>query len=101
MDLTREQRMTILAAFLGWMQPGAPFRNSAKLMRSYEQSHLRLGMSRIDLLIIHDLDFWFHTTEQKVTAYLNQLFTSAGGRSRNCASTSSFAASERVSTRSV
>jgi D-threo-aldose 1-dehydrogenase len=46
------------------------------LMRSYEQSHLRLGMNRIDLLIIHDLDFWFHATEQKVTAYLNQLFTS-------------------------
>jgi D-threo-aldose 1-dehydrogenase len=46
------------------------------LMRSYEQSHLRLGMNRIDLLIIHDLDFWFHATEQKVMAYLNQLFTS-------------------------
>jgi D-threo-aldose 1-dehydrogenase len=46
------------------------------LMRSYEQSHMRLGMNRIDLLIIHDLDFWFHTTQQKVTAYLNQLFTS-------------------------
>lgn len=46
------------------------------LMRSYEQSHMRLGMNRIDLLIIHDLDFWFHATEQKVLAYLNQLFTS-------------------------
>ncbi len=46
------------------------------LMRSYEQSHMRLGMNRIDLLIIHDLDFWFHATEQKVTAHLNQLFTS-------------------------
>jgi D-threo-aldose 1-dehydrogenase len=37
---------------------------------------MRLGMNRIDLLIIHDLDFWFHATEQKVTAYLDQLFTS-------------------------
>ena len=46
------------------------------LMRSYEQSHMRLGMNRIDLLIIHDLDFWLHATEQKVTAYLDQLFTS-------------------------
>jgi D-threo-aldose 1-dehydrogenase len=46
------------------------------LMRSFEQSHMRLGMNRIDLLIIHDLDFWFHATEQKVTAHLNQLFTS-------------------------
>ena len=46
------------------------------IMRSYEQSQMRLGMNRIDLLIIHDLDFWFHTTEQKVAAHLGQLFTS-------------------------
>ena len=46
------------------------------LMRAYEQSHMRLGMNRIDLLIIHDLDFWFHATEAKVSAYLGQLFTS-------------------------
>ena len=46
------------------------------IMRSYEQSQMRLGMSRIDLLVIHDLDFWFHATEPKVAAYLAQLFTS-------------------------
>ena len=46
------------------------------IMRSYEQSHMRLGMNRIDLLLIHDLDFWFHTTEAKVSAHLSQLFTS-------------------------
>jgi D-threo-aldose 1-dehydrogenase len=46
------------------------------IMRSYEQSQMRLGMNRIDLLLIHDLDFWFHTTEAKVAAYLGQLFTS-------------------------
>ena len=46
------------------------------IMRSYEQSQMRLGMNRIDLLVIHDLDFWFHTTEAKVVAYLSQLFTS-------------------------
>ncbi len=46
------------------------------IMRSYEQSQMRLGMNRIDLLLIHDLDFWFHLTEAKVAAYLNQLFTS-------------------------
>jgi D-threo-aldose 1-dehydrogenase len=45
-------------------------------MRSYEQSQMRLGMNRIDLLLIHDLDFWFHLTEAKVSAHLNQLFTS-------------------------
>ena len=46
------------------------------IMRSYEQSQMRLGINRIDLLLIHDLDFWFHTTEAKVAAYLGQLFTS-------------------------
>ena len=46
------------------------------IMRSYEQSQMRLGMNRIDLLLIHDLDFWFHTTEAKVSAYLSQLFAS-------------------------
>ncbi len=46
------------------------------IMRAYEQSHMRLGMNRIDLLVIHDLDFWFHKTEAKVAAYLSQLFSS-------------------------
>ena len=46
------------------------------IMRSYEQSQMRLGMNRIDLLVIHDLDFWFHMTEAKVAAHLSQLFTS-------------------------
>ena len=32
-------------------------------------------MNRIDLLIIHDLDFWHHATEPKVAAYLAQLST--------------------------
>jgi D-threo-aldose 1-dehydrogenase len=27
-------------------------------MRSIEQSHLRLGIAKIDILYIHDLDFW-------------------------------------------
>ncbi|WP_442582831.1 aldo/keto reductase [Mesorhizobium sp. ASY16-5R] len=46
------------------------------IMRAYEQSQMRLGMNRIDLLIIHDLDFWFHKTEANVSAYLAQLFSS-------------------------
>ena len=46
------------------------------IMRSYEQSQMRLGMNHIDMLVIHDLDFWFHKTEAKVSAYLGQLFTS-------------------------
>lgn len=46
------------------------------IMRAYEQSQMRLGMNRIDLLVIHDLDFKHHSVEQKVSAYLDQLFTS-------------------------
>ncbi len=46
------------------------------IMRAFEDSQQRLGISRIDLLLIHDLDFWHHATETKVQAYLAQLFTS-------------------------
>ena len=43
------------------------------IMRAYEDCLQRLGMNRIDLLVIHDLDFWHHATEPKVQAYLGQL----------------------------
>lgn len=46
------------------------------IMRSYEDSLQRLSLPSIDLLLIHDLDFWFHQTEPLVTAYLSQLATS-------------------------
>ena len=46
------------------------------IMRSYEDSLQRLSLPSIDLLLIHDLDFWFHKTEALVTAYLAQLATS-------------------------
>lgn len=46
------------------------------IMRSYEDSLQRLSLPSIDLLVIHDLDFYFHKKEAKVAAYLNQLFTS-------------------------
>ena len=29
-------------------------------MRSFEQSLLRLGLDRIDILLIHDVDVWTH-----------------------------------------
>ncbi|HET6467318.1 MAG TPA: aldo/keto reductase [Geminicoccaceae bacterium] len=45
------------------------------VMRAFEDSLQRLGMNRIDLLVIHDLDFWHHATEPKVAAYLAQLVT--------------------------
>ena len=46
------------------------------IMRSYEDSLQRLGLPSVDLLLIHDLDFWFHQKEARVSAYLAQLFTS-------------------------
>ncbi len=46
------------------------------IMRACEDSLQRLGMNRIDLLVIHDLDFWHHGVEAKVQAYLGQLATS-------------------------
>jgi D-threo-aldose 1-dehydrogenase len=46
------------------------------VMRSFEDSLQRLGMNRIDVLLIHDLDPWHFKSEAKVGAYFNQLFTS-------------------------
>lgn len=65
----------------GFWKGGLPFPHVfdysyAGIMRSYEDSQQRLGMSRIDLLLIHDLDLWHHQTEAKVGAYLNELATS-------------------------
>lgn len=46
------------------------------IMRSYEDSLQRLGLPSVDLLVIHDLDFYFHKNDARVSAYLSQLFTS-------------------------
>ncbi len=45
------------------------------IMRSYEDSLLRLGMNRVDLLVIHDLDRGSFQSDELVSAYLNQLAT--------------------------
>jgi D-threo-aldose 1-dehydrogenase len=46
------------------------------VMRSFEDSLQRLGINRIDVPLIHDLDTWHFKTEAKVGPYMNQLFTS-------------------------
>jgi D-threo-aldose 1-dehydrogenase len=46
------------------------------IMRSFEDSLQRLSLPSVDLLLIHDLDFWFFKTEPLVTAYLTQMATS-------------------------
>jgi len=43
------------------------------IMRSYEQSQLRLGMTHYDIGVIHDLDIWTHGTHEQVQHYLDQL----------------------------
>src|SRR5262249_565462 len=43
------------------------------VMRSFEDSLQRLGLPRIDFLLIHDLDISHHVTEARVTADLPEL----------------------------
>ena len=47
------------------------------IMRSVEDSYQRLGMNRIDMLLIHDLDVFTHGSQLRVDAYTHQLL--AGG----------------------
>ena len=47
------------------------------VMRSFEDSLQRLGMPRIDLLLIHDLDFRHHDSNGRVTAYLTEAHNGA------------------------
>jgi len=46
------------------------------IMRSFEDSLQRLGMNRIDVLLIHDLDPWYFKLENQFNAYMSQLYTS-------------------------
>ncbi len=46
------------------------------IMRAYEDSQQRLGIPRIDLLVIHDLDLWHHRTPAAVQAWMGQLASS-------------------------
>jgi len=43
------------------------------VMRAFEDSLQRLGLPRIDLVLIHDLDIWHHQRSERVTAYLTEL----------------------------
>jgi D-threo-aldose 1-dehydrogenase len=45
------------------------------VMRSYEDSMQRLGVSRIDMLLIHDLDLWHLKSQRLVDAHLARLAT--------------------------
>ena len=45
------------------------------IMRSVEDSYQRLGMNRIDMLLIHDLDVFTHRSQLQVDAYVHQLLS--------------------------
>lgn len=45
------------------------------VMRAYEDSLQRLGMNRVDLLLIHDLDVWHHGSRAMVDIRLGELAT--------------------------
>jgi D-threo-aldose 1-dehydrogenase len=47
----------------------------AGIMRAYEDSLQRLGLPRIDLAIVHDLDFGYHTPRSRWEAHVGQLVT--------------------------
>src|SRR5215471_15443475 len=47
------------------------------IMRSVEDSYQRLGLNRVDVLLIHDLDLFTHQSSLQVDAYLHQFL--AGG----------------------
>ncbi len=46
------------------------------VMRSFEDSLQRLGINRVDLLLIHDLDGWIHESAETLEAYFEQLAAS-------------------------
>lgn len=48
------------------------------VLRSYEDSLMRLGLNRVDALLIHDLDFTFHRTEAAVQDRLRELDEGGG-----------------------
>jgi D-threo-aldose 1-dehydrogenase len=62
----------------GMWAGGLPFQHKFDysydgVMRAFEDSLQRLGLTRIDLLLIHDLDIWHHQRGERVTAYLTEL----------------------------
>jgi D-threo-aldose 1-dehydrogenase len=63
----------------GFWAGGLPFQHKFDysydgVMRAFEDSLQRLGLPRIDLLLIHDLDLQHHQRVERVQAYLTELF---------------------------
>ena len=70
---------------LGGWSGGLPFElrwdfSYDGIMRAYEDSLQRLGINRLDLLTIHDLDYSEHPTPDTADRYLDQLIREGGWR---------------------
>jgi D-threo-aldose 1-dehydrogenase len=50
------------------------------VLRSYEDSLTRMGLNRIDALLIHDLDHGYHVTDEGVQARIDELDAGGGYR---------------------
>jgi D-threo-aldose 1-dehydrogenase len=50
------------------------------VMRSYEHSLLRLGLNRVDVLVIHDIDEFHHGSREKVDLHFDELTKGGGWR---------------------
>lgn len=66
----------------GWVG-GLPFAcrvdySRSGVLRSYEDSLQRLGLNRVDALLVHDLDHGFHGSEEAVQARLGELDEGGG-----------------------
>jgi len=82
-----DRRRVVLSTKVGrWMDPRAPRRNGSGYrggfphgavidysydgtLRAYEQSLLRLGTDRVDILLIHDVDVWTHGSDAVETRF--------------------------------
>ena len=61
----------------GWRSGGLPFKATFDYsrdgaLRSLEQSLLRLGMARIDVALIHDVDVWTHGSQAEADRRLKE-----------------------------
>lgn len=64
----------------GFWSGGLPFNHHFDysydgVMRSFEDSIQRLGVPRVDMLLIHDLDWYHHGSEANVSAHFTNLAT--------------------------
>ncbi len=71
------------------------------VMRSLEHSHLRLGLDRIDIALVHDVDFWTIKDRALLDERFRTVMDSGFVRSTSCARPESSPPSASASTRAT